>query len=59
MGKKSLVDDEIPEEQVTRRRDEVIKCMINTPPQPHKPLKKSKTKISLKLGKRKKSYENR
>jgi hypothetical protein len=28
-------DDQYPPEEAARRRDEVIKRMLNTPPQPH------------------------
>jgi hypothetical protein len=28
-------DDQYPPEEAARRRDEVVKRMLNTPPQPH------------------------
>jgi hypothetical protein len=42
--KQNEKDDDIPEAEAARRRDDVIRRMINTPPQPHKPLRKSKAK---------------
>ena len=39
-------------EETERRRDEVIKRMIDTPPQPHKPLGKQKSKATASQKKR-------
>jgi hypothetical protein len=35
---------EISEQEAARRRDEVLRHMISRPPQPHAPLKASKSK---------------
>ena len=32
--------DELTEEEAAKRRDEVLKKMLNTPPKPHKPKEK-------------------
>ncbi|HLZ67480.1 MAG TPA: hypothetical protein VKQ29_14695 [Aliidongia sp.] len=39
-------DEQYSDEEATRRRDEIIKRMINTPPKPHAP--KSKTRPASK-----------
>jgi hypothetical protein len=41
MGKTQT--DEFTDEEIARRRDEVIKRMANTPPKPHKPTKDDAT----------------
>jgi hypothetical protein len=42
MGKKD--GDEFSAEEIARRRDAVIKHMLNTPPKPHKEMKIGKRK---------------
>lgn len=42
MTEKAETDDELPEEEIARRRDEVVKRMLATPPQPKKPSKPKK-----------------
>lgn len=40
--KDKLYEPECSEEEVARRRDEVVKRMLATPPQPKAPAKKAK-----------------
>jgi hypothetical protein len=42
MSKKS--DETYTDKEAARRRDEVVKQMLKTPPQPRKPTAKAKTK---------------
>jgi len=48
MGR-DIVTDEYSPEETARRRDAVLKAMINTPPRPHKPLSKKKAERSKRL----------
>jgi hypothetical protein len=43
-------DEQFSDEEATRRMNEVVKCMGNTPPKPHKEMKvgKRKAKASTK-----------
>jgi hypothetical protein len=43
MGAKER-DESYSDKEAARRRDEVVKQMLNTPPQPRKPASKAKTK---------------
>jgi hypothetical protein len=59
MGKQQ--SDEFSLEEVVRRRDAVIKRMLNTPPQPHSEMKigKSKRKLIKSPGAKKKAPPKR
>ena len=46
------MDDQFTDEEIARRRDDVIRRMANTPPKPHEPLGKSKPKVSTRPKKR-------
>jgi hypothetical protein len=45
-------DDQFTDEEIARRRDEVIKRMASTPPRPHKPPGKPKPKAGASPKKR-------
>lgn len=45
------IDTEYSDEEATRRMNEVVKRMINTPPKPHKPLGKLKPEPNRKPNK--------
>ena len=48
MDTKKKNQDEFPKEEVERRRDELAKRILRTPPEPRKPLDKSKNKPTAK-----------
>jgi hypothetical protein len=39
MGKNPKIEDQFSEQETARRRDAVIKRMLNTPPKPHSEMK--------------------
>jgi hypothetical protein len=47
MSRKETQDDEYDAAETARRRDAIIKRMIATPPQPHKPRAKTRKKPAL------------
>jgi hypothetical protein len=48
MSAKKISEPEFCEEEIVRRRDAVIKHMLNTPPKPHSEMKIGKRKAKAK-----------